>query len=199
LRRLTLAEAEGILQAGGVILFPTETSYALGCMAHHGAAVARVVALKQRPEGKPLPIMLPSLKAFRRLPIETPLAVLAEHFWPGPLTLVVPAYPGLPPEITAATQMVGVRCSGHPLAQALLTLGPLVATSANRTGFPAVSTLEEADAAGLDGVDGILPGACTPGAASTVVSLKHGDLRIFREGLISVAELRSVWEPSRAY
>ncbi len=199
LSRLTLDEAAAELLGGGVVLFPTETSYALGCLAYDGLAVRRVVGLKARPEGRPLPVMLPSMEAFHRLPIETPLTALAEAFWPGPLTIVVPAFPGLPAAVTADTNMVGLRLSGHPVAQALMAKvrAPLVATSANRTGAPAATTLAACDAAGLEGVDGVLPGDGLAGQGSTVVGLAAGQLAIYREGLLSVEALRAAWHASR--
>jgi L-threonylcarbamoyladenylate synthase len=199
LRRLTVDEAVSRLQGGGVLAFPTDTSYALGCDALDADAVARVAHAKGRPSGKPLPILLPSVEALRKVHLETPLIVLAEAFWPGPLTLVVPAFPGLPAEVTAGTNMVGVRQSPHPVAAALLSgLGnPIVATSANRTGAPAASTLAECDAAGLLDVDGVVDGGDAPGGHATVVGLFEGDLRIFREGPITEEALRAVWEPAR--
>lgn len=201
LPRLTVDEAAARLRAGGVVAFPTETSYGLGCRAFDAAAVERVVRAKGRPEGKPLPVLLPDVETLRRLQPETPLLVLAEAFWPGPVTLVVPAFPGLPAPITADTNMVGVRVSPHPVARALVAaLGePLVATSANRTGEPASADAEACDRAGLVGVDGLVDGGPVPGGASTVVGLVDGDLHLFREGPVSEAELRAVWERARAY
>ncbi len=199
LRRLTVDEAVDALRAGRAIVFPTETSYGVGCRAHDAVAVARVIEAKGRPEGKPLPILLPSVDELRRCHLETPLIVLAEAFWPGPLTLVVPAFPGLPDAVTAGTHMVGVRMSAHPVAAELVErLGePMVATSANRSGEPAASTVAECDAAGLVGVDGVVDGGSSPGSHSTVVGLYAGDLRIFRQGTISEARLRAVWDPVR--
>ena len=199
LPRLSIETAVERLAAGGVVVFPTETSYGLGCKAMDRAAVARVVAAKGRPTGKPLPVLLPSIEALRRRGLETPLVVLAEAFWPGPLTLVVPAFPGLPSAITAGMNMVGVRMSAHPVAKALVdALGePLVATSANLSGQPAPNTPAACDAAGLVDVDGMVEAGTLAGGASTVVGLFASDLVIHREGPISEAALRAVWEPIR--
>lgn len=201
MRRLTVEQAIARLKAGGVVVFPTETSYGIGCRAYDAEAVSRVVAAKGRPDGKPLPILLPSVEDLRQKHLETPLVVLAEAFWPGPLTLVVPAFPGLPAPITADTNMVGVRVSRHPIARALVRgLGePLVATSANRSGQPAASTAEACDAAGLEGVDGMVDGGALSGAASTVVGLDRGELRIFREGPISRETLQAAWHAARSH
>lgn len=198
--RLSVNEAVVRLRAGGVVVFPTETSYSLGCRATDAGAVARVVRAKARPEGKPLPILLPSVAALRERNLETPLIVLAEAFWPGPLTLVIPAFPGLPAPVTAGTNMVGVRMSAHPVAQALVEgLGaPLVATSANRSGEPAACDLPSVDAADLVDVDGVVDGGERPGSSSTVVGFVDGDLKVFRAGPIPESALRAVWAKSRA-
>lgn len=201
LTRLSIEAAAAALRRGGVIVFPTETSYGVGCRAFDAEAVARVITAKGRPDGKPLPVLLPSISDLHRRRLETPLIVLAEAFWPGPLTLVVPAFPGLPAPITADTNMVGVRMSAHPLARKLVeALGePLVATSANRSGHPAASSPEECDDAGLIGVDGLVDGGVVSGTASTVVGLDRGELRIFREGPIGLDRLEVVWKQSRAF
>ncbi|MCA9540318.1 MAG: threonylcarbamoyl-AMP synthase [Myxococcales bacterium] len=200
LKRLSIEAAVAVLKQGGVVVFPTETSYGIGCRASDADAVARVVHAKGRPDGKPLPVLLPSVETLRRQHLESPLVVLAEAFWPGPLTLVVPAFPGLPPAITADTNMVGVRVSAHPIAQSLVKgLGePLVATSANRSGQPAAASVAECDAAGLIGVDGLVAGDTVSGTSSTVVGLDRGDLRVHRHGPITEAMLRAVWEPARS-
>ena len=207
LRRLNLQESLACLRKGGVIAFPTDTSFGLGCRAYDAQAVSRIVSAKGRPSGKPLPILLPSIDYLRVRSIETPLICLAEAFWPGPLTLVVPAFPGLPAQVTAGTNMVGVRISPHPLARALVeALGePLIATSANRSGEPAARSIEAAENMTLIDVDGVLweEGAPAPqgsdalSAGSTVVGLSNGDLQIHRQGPISEAELRRVWDANR--
>jgi len=183
------------LRQGGVVVFPTETSYSLGCRAGDATAVARLVTLKGRPDGRPLPVLLPSMRALERHQAETPLLSLAQAFWPGPLTLVVPAFPGLAQAVTGATNMVGVRLSGHPVAARIAqALGePVVATSANRSGAAAPSTPVACDLAGLEGADGLLDAGPVAGSKSTVVGIVDGALHVFREGPISAAALRAVW------
>ena len=199
LSRLTVEEAVRKLKAGGLVVFPTETSFGLGCRAFDPDAVERLIQVKNRPAGKPLPVLLPSLEVLRKHEMDTPLHVLASAFWPGPLTLVIPAFPGLPAPITASTNMVGVRMSAHPVAQAIVAgLGePLVATSANQSGQAAASSVADCDAAGLEGVDGIVEADPVSGTASTVVGLVDGDLQIYRAGPISEAQLRDIWDPAR--
>ncbi|MBU0552036.1 threonylcarbamoyl-AMP synthase [Myxococcota bacterium] len=200
LKRLTIEEGVERLRAGGVLVFPTETSYGLGCRAMDSEAVARVVGAKGRPSGKPLPILLPGASYLKDRDMETPLQGLAEVFWPGALTLVVPAFPGLSAEVTAGTNMVGVRVSAHPIARALVeALGePLVATSANHSGAPAATDPAAADAAELEGVDGLIDGGALPGGASTVVGFVAGQLEFYRRGPISEEAIRAEWARLRA-
>jgi L-threonylcarbamoyladenylate synthase len=198
--RLDLDEATACIQQGGIIAFPTETSFGIGCRAFDARAVQRVVAAKGRPDGQPLPILVPDVRYLRNHELESPLMALAEAFWPGALTLVVPAFPGLPSQVSAGTNMVGVRMSGHPIAQALVErVGePIVGTSANRTGEPAAKTAAEVDASGIDGLDGLIEGnGAVGGGASTVVGLVNGDLIVHRHGPITEIELRLVWSQTR--
>ncbi len=200
LKRMTISEAVEALKRGELVAVPTETSYGIGCRAYDTDAVARVVRAKGRPAVKPLPVLITSVEVLRQHDFETPLLQLAEAFWPGPLTVVVPAFPGLASDVTAGTNMVGVRISTHPMARALVEgLGePLVATSANRSGEPACSTAAACDDARLVGVAGVVDAGELPGGASTVVGLKDGALTIFREGPISEQALSEVWAGIRA-
>jgi len=200
LKRMDIDEAVAALRRGEVIVLPTETSYGLACRAYDTAAVGRVVQAKGRPAGKPLPVLIPNVEVLRQHDFETPLLQLAEGFWPGPLTVVVPAFPGLASDVTAGTNMVGVRISAHPVARAIVEgLGePMVATSANRSGEDACSTPIACDQAGLVGVAGLVDAGALPGGASTVVGLKDGDLTIFREGPLGRSELDARWAQIRA-
>lgn len=195
LDRLNVQEAIDRLRGGELVLVPTETNYALMCKALDGDAVARVIAAKGRPPGKPLPVMISGVHAMEHYGLETPLRGLAERFWPGPLTLVVPAFPGLPGAVTADTNMVGLRVTSHDVARAIIEgVGePLVATSANRSGQPAASSAAACDAAGLAGVAGLVDGGETPGGRSTVVGLSRGKLVIHREGPLTQEALTAAW------
>ncbi|HEY6005102.1 MAG TPA: Sua5/YciO/YrdC/YwlC family protein, partial [Anaeromyxobacter sp.] len=99
-----------VLRRGGVVAYPTETFYGLGALARDAAAVGRLIALKGRQEGKPLPLVAGSRAQVDEVAeLEGAAARLADAFWPGPLTLVLPARAGLPREIAAGTGTVGVR------------------------------------------------------------------------------------------
>jgi L-threonylcarbamoyladenylate synthase len=190
-----VAEAAAVLRRGGVIAYPTETFYGLGALASDGAAVARLVQAKGRPDGKPLPLLGADLAQLEAVAEFSPLARrLATAFWPGPLTLVLPARSGLHPAITGGAGTVGVRVTSGGVAAALAVAagGALVATSANLSGQPPPTT-----AAGLDRelrarLDLVLDGGSTPGGApSTVVAIEDGRLTLLRPGAVAVEAVRA--------
>jgi L-threonylcarbamoyladenylate synthase len=190
-----ISEAAAVLRRGGVIAYPTETFYGLGALASDGAAVARLVRAKGRPDGKPLPLLGADLAQLEAVAEFSPLArLLAAAFWPGPLTLVLPARPGLHPAITGGSGTVGVRVTSGAVASALAVAagGALVSTSANPSGQPPPTT-----ATGLDGalrarLDLVLDGGATPGGRpSTVVAIEEGRLTLLRPGAVDVEAVRA--------
>ena len=190
-----ISEAAAVLRRGGVIAYPTETFYGLGALASDGAAVARLVRAKGRPDGKPLPLLGADLAQLEAVAEFSPLARrLAAAFWPGPLTLVLPARPGLHPAITGGSGTVGVRVTSGVVASALAVAagGALVSTSANPSGQPPPTT-----ATGLDGalrarLDLVLDGGATPGGRpSTVVAIEEGRLTLLRPGAVAVEAVRA--------
>jgi L-threonylcarbamoyladenylate synthase len=189
-----LAEAVRRLRAGGLVAFPTETVYGLGADALNEAAVRRVFALKGRPETNPLIVHVADEAGARAVAADWPAEAsrLARRVWPGPLTIVVPRSPRLPPIVTAGGPTVGVRCPDHHLTLALLEAfgGPLVGPSANPSGRVSPTTAEhvresfaESEVYVLDG------GACRGGIESTVVTLAEPSPRVLRAGLVTAAEL----------
>ncbi len=136
-----LAHAVDVLKRGGVIVFPTETSYGIGCDATNAKAVRRVFRVKGRPDGKGTPLIVDSLAAAERWGKFNLVArKLAKKYWPGPLTIVVPVTtPGVVSGLVLQGKTIALRVSSHPIARALARgLGrPLVATSANLSGEPA--------------------------------------------------------------
>lgn len=191
-----VAEAAATLRRGGVIAYPTETFYGLGALASCGEAVERLVRAKERPDGKPLPLLGAVLAQLEVVACFSPLAYrLAAAFWPGPLTLVLPARPGLHPAILAGGTSVGVRVTSGELAAALARAagGALVATSANRSGQPPPVTPEELDPALRARLDGLLDGGGTPGGPpSTVVEVAEHRLTLLRAGAVPLEALRAV-------
>ncbi len=190
-----ITQAAEILIAGGLVVFPTDTVYGVGSHALDAAAVERLYAAKERPRNMAIPVLLAS-------PADLPLAVrhvspvarrLAEAFWPGALTLVLPRQPMLPAVLTAGGDSVAVRVPDHLVACALIAaLGaPLAATSANLSGRPSPVTAQEA-AAQLGGrvalvLDG---GPCPGGVPSTVLDLTCAPPRILRSGPVTEEALR---------
>jgi len=182
------ARAAEILRAGGAVAYPTETFYGLGTLASSAAGVARLAAAKLRPSDRPLPLVAADRDmAFSLAARREPLAErLADRFWPGPLTLVLEAAPGLPPEI-AGSGRVGVRVPGCDVARELSRLagGPITSTSANLSGGPPVRRAQDLDPAVLAGIDLVLDGGETPGGLpSTVVAVSGAGLELIRVGAV---------------
>jgi L-threonylcarbamoyladenylate synthase len=192
-------EAAAALRRGGVVAYPTETFYGLGALAGDAAAVERLARAKGRPDDKPLPLLAADLAAVERVAVLDPAARrVAAALWPGPLTLVVPARPGLPPAVTAGTGTVGVRIPGSELARRLARAagGAIVSTSANPAGGPPPARAEDLDPELRRRLDAVLDGGPTPGGlASTVVALAEGRVRLLRPGPVPLAEIERALRP----
>lgn len=192
-----LTRAADLLRAGKLVAFPTETVYGLGALALDPHAVRGIFEAKGRPATNPLIVHVGSVRQAQQVVARWPRVAdsLAEAFWPGPLTLVLPKADAVPAEVSAGLGSVGVRLPAHPLAQELiLRVGaPLAAPSANR--YTAVSPTTAAHVAKtLDGrIDAILDGGPTGvGIESTVVQILDGRVRILRPGAVSRAALEEV-------
>ena len=176
-----------LAKAGEVLAVPTETYYGLGVNPFDAAAVSRVLSLKGRPDGKPILLLIGDQGQLEDLVASVPpvARVLIEAYWPGPLTLVLPASGELPESVTAGTGTVGVRhTSCAALAEVLRHTGPLTGTSANRSGEPPVQTAAEVERTIGAMVDVIVDGGTTPGGlASTVLDVCDG-VQMIREGPI---------------
>jgi L-threonylcarbamoyladenylate synthase len=184
----SLDRAVAILDRGGIVAYPTETFYGLGVDALNAEAVSRLVAVKGREASKAIACIVGELEQGTQLCSDWPPAAarLAHRFWPGPLTLVVPARPELPLPLRPEG-FVGFRLSSHDLARALArNLGrPITATSANPAGNSEVTRASEIAAALRDRLDLVLDGGDTPGGrGSTVVKVDGERLSCLREGAI---------------
>ncbi|MDX2175492.1 MAG: L-threonylcarbamoyladenylate synthase [Candidatus Sumerlaeia bacterium] len=189
-----VARAAEVLRGGGLVAIPTETVYGLAVRADSDAAVARLYAAKGRPATNPLIVHVPDLGAAERwaAPMPELAARLAGLFWPGPLTLVVPAAAGLSPRALGGGDTVGLRAPDHPVALALLReCGlPLAAPSANASGRLSPTTAE----AVLDTLDGLIDlvldgGACAVGIESTVLDACCDPPRVLRPGVLTAEQL----------
>jgi L-threonylcarbamoyladenylate synthase len=182
------------LKRGDVIVFPTETFYGLGADALNENTVERVASLKGRNADSPIAVIVADREMLGRIVTDVPSVAekLIQHFWPGPLTLVLPAGRDLPPPLLNREGKIGVRVSSHPIAARLAReLGaPLTATSANPSGKEPARTIQEARSYFAGGIEIFLDGGMLIGkTGSTVAEVIEGNLRIIREGEISAQEL----------
>ena len=186
-----MRETVDILRSGGVVVYPTETLYGLGCDAFNRAAAERVSRIKGRPAAKPLPLILGGTDM---LPLvaerhEQDVLLLAEFFWPGPLSVLVPGRGDLAPGVRDPAGLVSVRVTPHPLAAQLsIALGkPLIATSANLSGRPAAARPQDLDPALIAQVDRVLTQEPLPagGEPSTLVRIiGPGRIAVLRAGAV---------------
>ncbi len=192
-----IEEAAALLDAGELVAFPTETVYGLGADAADAYAVARIFVAKGRPASHPLIVHFSNFAAARGWAAEVPPAAerLAEAFWPGPLTLVLPKAPAVPAAVTGGQDTVAMRAPAHPVARALLAAfgRGIAAPSANRHGrispTRARDVLEELGhrvALVLDGGD------CEVGLESTIVACLRGRVTLLRPGSISRSQVEDV-------
>ncbi len=190
-----LQTAMKILQAGGLVAFPTDTVYGVGALAFDNEAIESIYIAKGRPIEKAIPVLIGDINDLDKVAINIPPMALtfARHFWPGPLTCVIPKRDTLPIAISA-TSTVAVRIPDHTDARALLNkAGPMAVTSANISGQPSPSTAEEVYEQLQGRIPLILDGGQIPGGvASTLVDCTGNIPIILREGPISLAELLAV-------
>lgn len=191
-----ITRAAAILQGGGLVAFPTETVYGLGADAGNDCAVAGIFAAKNRPSFNPLIVHVSSLEAAERIAVFSNKARdLAQAFWPGALTLVLPLKPeaGIAPLVSAGLDSIAIRVPAHPLAQQLLKAcgRPLAAPSANPSGRVSPTCAAHV-MDGLAGrIDAVLDGGnCDVGVESTIVGLT-GDARLLRPGGIPVEAIEA--------
>lgn len=198
-----LERAAAIIRGGGLVAFPTETVYGLGANALDAAAIKRIYETKNRPFASPLIVHVPSEAEARSLAAEWPetAQVLAQKFWPGPLTLVVKKAEIVPDLVTAGLDSVGIRVPANRIALALLQAAgvPIAAPSANLFSQISPTTAEHVEAALGSRVDMVLDGGpAEVGIESTVVSLRRAPPTILRPGMISQSALEAAtgtaWE-----
>jgi L-threonylcarbamoyladenylate synthase len=188
-----LEDGIAALQAGELVVYPTETFYAIGVDAFSSIALQRLFQVKGREPGRPVGLIAAdtamAFSVAREIPIDA--RRLADAFWPGPLTLVLPARDGIAPELAGA-EGVGVRVSPNPVARALSAgIGrPITATSANLSGAAPANTLEQARAGLAEKVKVYLEGGkLTASAPSTVVAVNQSGWKMVRLGAISESQI----------
>ena len=192
-----LRKAAEIVRAGGLVAVPTETVYGLAGNGLDDAAVQEIYRVKGRPEVKPLSLMVPGVEAMERYCEQVPetARLLAERFWPGPLTIVLKAKPTVPAIVRAGGETVGLRCPDHDKTLELLRLAgvPLAAPSANPSGSPSPKTAEQV-LAYFDGeIDAVIDGGpCGIGTESTLIDMSRTPYRILRQGALQAEEIAAV-------
>lgn len=192
-----IARAVVTLRAGGLVAFPTETVYGLGADAANDAAVEKVFATKGRPADHPLIVHVASAAQVREWARVFPPAAqkLADQFWPGPLTLILPRAARVSERVTGGQDTVAIRVPSHPVAQALLKAfgGGVVAPSANRFGSVSSTTAAHVRAEFGDAVDCVLDGGESDvGIESTIVDVSGAQPALLRPGWITARDIEAV-------
>ena len=186
-----LRDALEVLRRGEIVCFPTESTYGLAVDISNPAALNRLAALKGRGQTAPFGLLVKDLEAARQLADAWPARAraFAERYWPGPLTLVIPACASLSPHIVGESGGVGVRQSSHPIAHQLAaTFGPITATSANPSGSPPAKTIKQAQQYFGDRVSAYIDGGFAGNQVSTVVAFSNtGSARLIRQGAITIS------------
>jgi L-threonylcarbamoyladenylate synthase len=183
---------------GGVVAIPTDTVYGIAASLAHADAIERIYEIKGRQDDQPLPVLVSSIESLSHLvQLDDTLIPLLDAFWPGPLTVVLPAATRLPDRVRGPGDTIGVRLPNHYIAIEVIEKsgGALACTSANRSGAPpALNAGEVAASIGAD-LDLILDGGIAPrGVASTVVAIDGLTLRFLREGAIPIPEVMRIWD-----
>lgn len=192
-----ISDAAEIIRSGGLVAFPTETVYGLGANALDPDAVRRIFSAKGRPADNPLIAHISEFEEIRRLVSALPpeAELLAEKFWPGPLTIILPVAPSVPKEVTAGLPTVGVRLPANDIARALIKESgvPIAAPSANSSGKPSPTTAMHVYDDMCGRIEAVLDGGRSGvGVESTIVSLAGGTPKLLRPGGISLEQLESL-------
>ncbi len=192
-----IACAVRVLQQGGLVAMPTDTVYGLAANAFDDQAVQRIFAAKDRPPHNPLPVLIASPTQLTIIAWQIPPTAwqLAEQFWPGPLTIVLPKSPLISNLVTAGRPSVAVRVPDYPLTQAILEdcPFPVAVTSANLSGQPSVVAADQVAEILADWLDLLIKAPPCPGSQpSTVVDLTTSPPTLLRPGPVSIAELQDI-------
>ncbi len=187
-----VAQCASVVKDGGIVVFPTDTIYGIGCDPYNDTAVARIFAIKGRDEKKALPVLAHSTESAERIVVLGNAGkILARKYWPGPLTIVAPVRDRrISRTLTAGSNSLAVRVPANKCALSLLShCNYIVGTSANRSGEKSPKSMQEVLASSLDGYDALLDGGpAERGIESTIVDI-NGNPKILREGAIPAHEV----------
>ena len=190
-------KAAELLQAGEIVAIPTETVYGIAASAFNGAAVKKIFEAKGRPQDNPLIVHIDRMEMLEGLVACVPegAKALAQAFWPGPLTIIMPRGPKVADEVCAGLDTVAIHMPSHPVARAVIAASglPLAAPSANRSGGPSPTIAQDV----MADMDGRLPlildgGACGVGVESTVITLAGEQPMLLRPGFVTKEQLEQV-------
>lgn len=194
-----IAEAGRAVQRGRLVILPTDTVYGVGADAFNAEAVTRLLQAKGRGRQMPPPVLVSAKTTVEALAVDVPdwARALIDRFWPGPLTLVLHQQPSLQWDLGETRGTVAVRMPDHEVALELLSrTGPLAVSSANRTGLPAATDADTAEAMLGEHVRVILDAGPTPGEVpSTIIDCTGDQGRVLRRGALTLAELNEVLAP----
>ena len=195
-RKDGITAAIAAAKRGDLVVLPTDTVYGLGTDAFSQTGPQKFLAAKGRDRNMPIPVLVGHVKALDGLAqrVDGVTKALAEAFWPGALTIVVKAQPTLRWDLGETNQTVALRMPLNPIAIELLNaVGPMAVSSANKTGQPAATNVEEAIAQLGEEVTIYLDGGQTPGnVASTIVDVSSGEIKLLRQGAIPLEEIRLI-------
>jgi L-threonylcarbamoyladenylate synthase len=194
--------AINVLRTGGIAAYPTETFYGLGVAFDTFDSLKRLYDLKRRPLEKAMPLIIGDIESLRLIvspewleSIPAAARQLMDKFWPGPLTLLMPAKKGLPRYLSADTEQIAVRIPGESFALELARKArvPITATSANPSGMPAAESADKLIEYFNGDIDLLVDGGRTPGGLpSTIADVSDSVIEVVREGVISRRDLESV-------
>jgi L-threonylcarbamoyladenylate synthase len=184
-----VSRAAAILRAGGIVAYPTDTFYGLAANPASVAAILQLYRIKGRQVDQAIPLIAAHVEQVEACAgkLERLARILVERLWPGPLTIVIPAWGGLVDAVHAGTGTVAVRVPAHPTARALAAAcgWPITSTSANRSGDPAPTTPEAVRLALGRDLDAIIDGGASPGGQpSTIVDVTGHEPRLVRAGAV---------------
>jgi len=186
-----VAKAVQILKDGGIVIFPTDTAFGIGCRIDNEVAVKRLFTIRKRPETKAVPVLVSSISMAQEYlqPISQEVVEVMKKYWPGALTIVLQSKREKIPELVrGGGETVGVRMPDHQTTLALITgVGaPLVGTSANFSGEPTPYQFDALDKELVKLVDFVVPGECDTKLASTVIDYTKKPWKVLRQGAVSV-------------
>lgn len=192
-----LDKAARIMRSGGIVVYPTETFYGMGADITVPESLDKIFVIKGRDRSKPLIVCIDNPDSLGRLVKSIPkeAVLLIERFWPGPLTLLLPASAGLNPALTGGGDRIGVRVSGHPFARELAARvgNPITATSANRSNMPGLVRWEQVVVELGKDVDLVIAWSeSLSGVGSTIIDLCENEPLLIREGIISCEQIQSI-------